>query len=236
MKLKLLNFYTRINNYLFLFKRFVFSKSTKLEKIIEDNVAKETFNYFQKYFEKSVLLKSKIKIRDYSITKSFLNDKNQENYYLEFGVNRGDSSNFFSKYVNKLYAFDSFEGLEEDWAGMHSAKGRLNHNRKVPKLNSNVEPIIGWVEDTLDDFLKKHNPKINFVHLDMDTYTPTKFTLLKLKPYLVNNAIIIFDELYNYPGWKNGEFKALTEIFEEKEYEFRAFNLRGKQVVIQIRN
>ena len=235
MKLKLLKFYTEINNYLFLLKRFVFSKSTKLEKIIEDNVAKETFNYFQKYFEKSVLLKSKIKIRDYSITKSFLNDKNQENYYLEFGVNKGDSSNFFSKYVNKLYAFDSFEGLEEDWAGTHSAKGRLNYNRKVPKLNSNVEPIIGWVEDTLDDFLKKHNPKINFVHLDMDTYTPTKFTLLKLKPYLVNNAIIIFDELYNYPGWKNGEFKALTEVFEEKEYEFRAFNLRGKQVVIQIK-
>jgi hypothetical protein len=235
MKLKLLTFYTRINYYLFLLKRFVFSERTKLEKVIEDNLAKETFTYFQKYFEKSVLLKSKIKIRDYSITKSLLNDKNKENYYLEFGVNKGDSSNFFSKYVNKLYAFDSFEGLEEDWAGTHSAKGRLNHNREVPKLNSNIEPIVGWVEDTLEDFLKKHSPKINFVHLDMDTFTPTKFTLMKLKPYLLNNAIIIFDELYNFPGWKNGEFKALTEVFDEKEYEYRAFNLRGKQVVIQIK-
>jgi len=236
MKLKLLTFYTKISYYLFLFKRFVFYKSTKLEKIIEDNLAKETFVYFQKYFEKSVLLKSKIKIRDYSITKSFLNDKNKENYYLEFGVNKSESSNFFSKYVNKLYAFDSFEGLEEDWGGTHSAKGRLNHNRKVPKLNPNVEPIVGWVEDTLEDFLKKHNPKINFVHLDMDTYTPTKFTLFKLKPYLVNNAIIIFDELYNYPGWKNGEFKALNEVFEESEFQYKAFNLRGKQAVIQIQH
>ena len=40
--------------------------------------------------------------------------------------------------------------------------------------------------------------------MDMDTYNPTKFTLEKLKPYLVKNAIILFDELYNYPGWKMG--------------------------------
>ena len=59
------------------------------------------------------------------------------------------------------------------------------NNKKTLKLNSNVEPIVGWVEDTLDDFLIKYNPKINFVHMDMDTYSSTKFTLEKIKPYLV---------------------------------------------------
>ena len=34
---------------------------------------------------------------------------------------------------------------------------RLYKDKKIPKLNSNVVPIAGWVEDTLDSFLKEHN-------------------------------------------------------------------------------
>ena len=71
--------------------------------------------------------------------------------------------------------------------------------------------------------------------MDMDTYNPTKFTLEKLKPYLVKNSIILFDELYNCHGWKNGEFKALKEVFKEDEYIFKGFNLYGTQCYIQIK-
>lgn len=92
-------------------------------------------------------------------------------------------------------------------------------------MNSNINPVIGWVEGTLDDFLSQYNPRVNFIHFDMDTYSPTKFTLEKIKPYLTKNAIIIFDELYNYPGWENGEYKALKEVFSEKEFVFKAFSL-----------
>ena len=47
----------------------------------------------------------------------------------------------------------------------------------------------------------------------MDTYEPTKFTLMKVKPYLLKNAILIFDDFYNYFGWDQGEYKALIEVF-----------------------
>ena len=114
-------------------------------------------------------------------------------------------------------------------------KGKFNLNKQIPKLNSNVEPIVGWVEDTLDDFLKKHNPKINFVHFDMDTYSPTKFTLEKIKPYLVKDAILVFDELFNFIGWENGEYKALNEVFKESEFVYRAFRVNAEQSVIQIK-
>ena len=108
-------------------------------------------------------------------------------------------------------------------------------NKKIPKLNSNVEPIVGFVQDTLEGFLKKNNPKINFVHFDMDTYPPTKYTLERLKPFLSKDAILIFDELYNYPGWKGGEYKALQEVFSEDEYIFKAFNITAFQAVVQIK-
>jgi len=211
-----------------------FIPKSSLKKKIHDNLVDETFDNFKEHFKKSMLFDSIWEFREYAIKTALENDKNKEFYNLEFGVFKGESANFFSKYVNKLYCFDGFEGLMEDWLGTSVMKGRSNLNKKIPKLNSNIEPVVGWVEDTLEDFLKKHNPKINFVHLDMDTYSPTKFTLEKLKPYLVKDAIILFDELYNYPGWKNGEHKALMEVFKDNEFEYKAFNLEDKQCVIQI--
>lgn len=209
-----------------------------LELRLRENLTEETFLNFHKHLKKSLLFKKKWHIRAYAINKAMLNDKNKEHFYLEFGVWKGGSANFFSKYVNTYYAFDSFQGLNEDWAGTNGNVGSFNLNNKIPKLRSNVKPIVGWVEDTLDDFLKTHKPKINFIHFDMDTYGPTKYTLEKVKPYLVSNAIIIFDEYYNYIGWEEGEYKAFKEVFKDDEYEYKAFsieNLDGAQCVIQIK-
>ena len=206
-----------------------------LDTRIQKKLIDETLLHFEEHFKNSLVFRDVWRLREIAIKSSLSNDKNKEYYYLEFGVWRGESSNFFSKYLNKLYCFDSFEGLKEDWVGTDKNVGYFNLDKKVPQLNSNVEPIVGWVEHTLENFLKKHNPKINFVHMDMDTYAPTKFTLEKLKPYLVKNSIIVFDELYNYLGWKNGEFKALNDVFKEDEYLFKGFNLNGEQCYIQIK-
>ncbi|MDA7604984.1 class I SAM-dependent methyltransferase [Candidatus Pelagibacter sp.] len=212
------------------------SSKHKLDIKLKSNLIEETFNNFHQHIKKSVLFYSSHQLRRYGIRTSLLNDKNKEYYYLEFGVWKGKSANFFSKYLKKLYVFDSFEGLSEDWVGNgYKAKGHFNLNKKLPRLNSNIEPLVGWVEDTLEDFLKNHNPKINFVHLDMDTYSPTKFALEKIKPYLIKDAIIVFDELYNYIGWENGEYKALKEVFQENEFEYKGFNINARQCVIQIK-
>ena len=193
---------------------------SKLQLKLEENLVNETTVHFNKHFK---------------IKTSLLNDTKNEYYYLEFGVFEGMTTNYFSKLVKKLYCFDSFEGLKEDWAGTSDPKSAFNLNKKVPKLNLNVEPIVGWVEDTLELFLKKHNPKVNFVHLDMDIYSATKFTLENLKPYLVKDAVILFDELYNYDGWESGEYKALKEVFNEDEFEYKSFNLLGCQSMIKLK-
>ena len=198
----------------------------------EEEQFEKSYSYFKPYFEKAIFLETH-RIREYAIKESIKNDKYLENHYLEFGIFVGTSINFFSKYVKKIYGFDSFEGLKEDWVGFVQPAGTFNLNKKIPKLNSNVVPIVGWVQDTLDNFLKKEKPRINFVHLDMDTYETTKFILEKIKPYLINDSIIIFDELYNYPGWQFGEFKALKEIFNESEYQYIAFSKEGSEAVIK---
>ena len=71
--------------------------------------------------------------------------------------------------------------------------------------------------------------------MDMDTYPTTKFVLKEMKPFLADQCIIIFDEIYNFSGWKVGEYKALTEIFNEKEYKFICFSIDGPQAVIEFK-
>ena len=193
----------------------------------------KSYETFKPHFKKSIFLDYK-NYHKFIIERAKENDEFNKKFYLEFGVFVGNTINFFSKYANTIYGFDSFEGLREDWAGTSYPRGTLNLNKKLPKLNKNVIAVVGWVQDTLRPFLEKYKPEINFVHLDMDTYESTKFVLTKIKPYLVKNCIISFDELYNFSGWEVGEYKALKETFNDNEYRYVCFCLNGEQATIQI--
>ena len=158
------------------------------------------------------------------------------NFFLEFGVFQGKSINFFSNILKKetFYGFDSFEGLNEDWGGSEYPKGYFDLKGKLPKVNSNVEIIKGRVQDTLENFINEKNPEICFVHIDLDTYESTKFVLSSIKKNLTMGSIILFDELYNFTGWDVGEYKALNEVFTDKEFKFLAFSKNGCQAVVKI--
>ena len=221
-----------IRNNLIPFPRF--PKTTKFAyEMFQQEELEKCYNHFKKFFKHSVFLYTD-KIREYAIKLAIKNDKNLEKTYLEFGVAEGTSVNFFSEYLKKIYGFDSFEGLREDWVGHTQMSGALDLNKKIPNLNKNVILIVGQAQDTLENFLIQNKPEINFVHMDMDTYKTSKFVLEKIKPYLTNHCVILFDQLYNYTGWDVGEYKALQEVFKEDEYKFKAFSRNDRQVVIEI--
>ena len=191
-----------------------------------------SYNYFKKYFKNSILLKNATELRKYSIKKSKEQDNQDQFDYLEFGVFDGTSINFFSKYTKSIYGFDSFEGLKEDWIGNFGfQKGHFDLKKVKPKVNSNVELIDGFVQDTLDNFIQKKDLKINFVHMDLDTYESSLYVLQKIKPYLLKNSVIVFDQLHNFEGWDTGEFKALKEVFSDSEYEYIAFSMQHQATI-----
>jgi hypothetical protein len=199
-----------------------------------DEEQRDSYNHFKKYFHNAIFLHHD-EIRKYAINKAISNH-NQDYYYIEFGVRTGDTINEMSGMLKgiTIYGFDSFEGLREDWKGYTASKGRFNRNKQVPRLNDNCVPVVGWIQDTFPKFIAENEDmKINFVHIDTDTYPTAKFILQQIRPYLINDSIIIFDELYNFPGWSVGEYKALTEVFSEEEYEYLAFSKSQAQVVIQ---
>ena len=109
--------------------------------------------------------------------------------------------------------FDSFEGLSENWGGTGFAKGSLSTNREVPEnFPQDVEIVVGRVEDTLGDWLSRNELNdLTVVHCDLDIFEPSLHVLETLKPRLLPGSLILFDNYFSYPGWKNGEHRALVE-------------------------
>ena len=151
--------------------------------------------------------------------------------YVEFGVAKGDGCRTFGEVFGEhdltLTGFDSFEGLEEDWTGMHTGRqaGAFSTKGKLPEVPDNVTLNEGWVQDTLPGYLKANGKApFAFIHMDMDTYTPTACALETVKSRLRKGTVILFDELYGYPGWRHHEYKALTETLSEDDYHYINFS------------
>ncbi|MGL4541113.1 MAG: class I SAM-dependent methyltransferase, partial [Polymorphobacter sp.] len=133
---------------------------------------------------------------------------------LEVGVFQGKSINMIADFCTSrgddrtIHGFDSFEGLEEDWAGEGLREGFFDQGGKLPAVRANVRLHKGWVKDTMAPFLAAETaPQIGLLHIDTDTYTPARHILEIAAPHLVAGSIIVFDELIGYPNWRAHEYK-----------------------------
>ena len=151
---------------------------------------------------------------------------------LEFGVYKGKSINHLARLLSEksddrtIIGFDSFRGFSEEWTGVDKQYDKIHFDQSgiLPKVESNVELIDGFIEESLPKYLEGNQVNdVAFIHIDTDTYTPAKVTLSLLKRNLKSGSIILFDELCGYPNWRNHEYKALSEVFDDDEYEFLGF-------------
>lgn len=150
--------------------------------------------------------------------------------WLEFGVFSGGTINYISQFTNKkVYGFDSFLGLPENWRSGFS-KGTFNMNGNLPEVKDNVTLISGWFENTLEIFVKYKTEKVSFIHIDSDIYSSAKYVLNTLKNSMDKGCIILFDELVNYPGYdgETGELRALYEFIEENDVKYEWIGMNGK--------
>ena len=142
---------------------------------------------------------------------------------LEFGVFKGKSINFIASNTDQLiYGFDSFQGLPEDWSGGNRFVPKENFDLQgnLPQCKKNVKLIKGWFEDTVSNFKKEVKDNIRLLHIDCDIYSSTFFVLESFRDRLVTGSLIVFDEFYNFHGWKNHEYKALMDFQEKYKIKF----------------
>ena len=158
-----------------------------------------------------------------------------EGIYTEFGVYKGASLKFIaSRTDRKVFGFDSFEGLPEDWV--------LNYDRdyfkvtELPVVNSNVTLVKGWYDDTVPKFAKENSEPIAFSHIDCDLYSSTKTIFDHLGDRLKPGSVIVFDEYFNYPGWRvDGEYLAFIEFIEQSGQKFEYLGYTGKSPCAAVR-
>jgi len=145
--------------------------------------------------------------------------KERTGLFLEFGVWTGGTINFLSSLNpdKKFYGFDSFEGLPENWEGIVN-KGHFKTD--IPKVNDNVELVVGWFDQTLDKFLEEHDETISFVHLDADLYSSIDYVLKKIESKIEDKCVFIFDDFLEFPNYKDHSIKCFLEFLERTNYTY----------------
>lgn len=156
---------------------------------------------------------------------------------MEFGVHKGRSINFFAQLdVSRAwFGFDSFEGLAEDWPGVGVLRGTFDVGGVMPTVQPNVTLVKGWFSDTLEPFLEDKDRNAGILHLDSDTYESTAYVLETLGGRIVQGSWIVFDEYFNYSGWRGtGEYRAFQEWVDRHDvsYSYRAYSEREAAVEI----
>lgn len=139
---------------------------------------------------------------------------------LEFGVAGAHSINFLADQLpgEAIYGFDSFEGLPEDWTNTYK-KGHFAQT--LPEVRGNVELVVGWFDRTLPGFLAAHPGPVSYLHVDCDLYSSTRTIFNLLADRIVPGTVIVFDEFFNYPTWREHEYKAFMEFVEANGIGFR---------------
>lgn len=146
----------------------------------------------------------------------------EDGLFLEFGVAYGRSINLIASVVTprKVYGFDSFEGLPEDWAA-GVGKGAFAQE-KLPEVAENVELVVGWFDNTLPPFLAAHPGPLALLHVDCDLYSSTRTVLTLCTSRIIKGTVIAFDEYFGYAGWREHEFKAFQQFCRanNRTYEY----------------
>jgi hypothetical protein len=155
--------------------------------------------------------------------------------FLEFGVRSGGTINYIARRHPRqtVHGFDSFEGLPEPWSGYTLDAGAFS-GEGLPAVAGNVELHVGWFDDTLPTFLDSHGGDAAFVHIDSDIYSSAKTILDNLTPRVRPGTIIVFNEYFNYPNWKQHEFRAFKEFCAENRVEYRYLCWAMYEVAVEI--
>jgi predicted O-methyltransferase YrrM len=207
-------------------------RADSVYKIISDRAAQRAADYVEKHLDVALMFSARELLWDFAISKA-----PRDGLYLEFGVMTAASTNHFARRVArgniKIYGFDSFEGLKEDWPGTEAPAGAYQVS-KPTELEPNVELVVGWFDATLPGFLASHKGPCSFLHIDCDTYPSTRLVLDLLADRIGVGTVIVFDDYLAFPNWENGEFKAFREFVEARGIKYRYLAFANQQSAVQI--
>lgn len=189
----------------------------------------DSANYYANHMYKSRNFNSDLELLTHAV-----NSISIPGAICEFGVASGRTINHIASLCKqKVFGFDVFTGLPEVWrtgfeAGMFA--------QELPVVRENVELIIGLFEDVLPVFSLENSENLALLHIDCDLYSATKTIFWNLDNKIKPGTVIIFDEYFNYPGWRHHEYRAFQEWVHRSKvrYHYDSFVSAHQQVCIII--
>jgi hypothetical protein len=184
---------------------------------------KDTVDYIESHLATALLARNRPKLLELCMQRE--KEAGLNGLILEFGVAGGVTARIIGANAapRTVHGFDSFEGLPGDWAGTADRKGSYTQHGKLPQVPANVKLHKGWFDQTLPGFLAQNPGPLSFVNMDADVYDSTKYVLDQLVSRFRVGTVIHFDEYYNYPNWREHEYKAWQEIVKQHAIEYRYF-------------
>lgn len=187
--------------------------------------------------------------RDFVINKlKNINDISSYDIY-EFGIFTGgsfkhiyDNLCLINKIPNKIWGFDSFEGLPKEkenlpiYDGWEEGYFKIDDKNIIDTISNSIngsikfELIKGYFENTLNDnFLKKNPKKAIYIDIDCDLYISTYVVLdFMFKNNLIaNNCYISYDDWGGIEEYSGGESLAHKEIMEKYFVEYEEIFSKG---------
>lgn len=161
----------------------------------------------------------------------------EQGLVLEFGVEKGASLRHLAGLTKRtVHGFDSFEGLPGDWHGTKEAKGAFSLGGRLPKVPANAVLHVGWFDSTLPDLLESDPSPCALIHVDCDIYASTVSIFNHLAGRIRPGTVIVFDEYFNYPGWRQHEYRAFQEFIaaSQMKYRYLGFSAEKGHVAVRI--
>ena len=155
---------------------------------------------------------------------------------LEFGVATGTTLKIIADAVAGDRTVVGFEHLHRP-AG--SVADRIEAGefaqREVPEVPG-AQLVVGLFEDELPGFLTRNEEQIAFMHVDCDLYSSAKTVLDLTGERLAPDAVLVFDEFFNFPGWQQHEFRAWNEFLARtgRTFEYLAYTGNNEQVAVRL--
>jgi len=193
---------------------------------------REAVDYIIANMQEAMVLPDRLALLGFALARA-----PSEGLVLEFGVEKGASLTHLARLTPRIvHGFDSFEGLPGDWSGTKEAKGAFSLRGKLPKVPANAKLHVGWFDQTLPDFLAGDPQRCALVHVDCDIYASTVSIFAGLKGRIEPGTVIVFDEYFNYPGWRQHEYKAFQEFIADSglAYRYLGFSAEKGHVAVLI--
>jgi hypothetical protein len=193
---------------------------------------REAVAYIIEHMNEAMVLPDRLDLLKFALSRA-----PAEGLVLEFGVEKGASLRHLAGLRRgQVHGFDSFEGLPGDWSGTKEGAGAFSLSGKLPKVSANAVLHAGWFDKTLPEFLATDPADCALVHVDCDIYTSTVTIFEQLRGRIKPGTVIVFDEYFNYPGWRAHEYKAFQEFIAASglSYRYLGFAAEKGHVAVMI--